>query len=79
VETALKGNEVCIKIEPIDGETQKMYGRHFDHEDLLVSRVSENPIASRNHSTNFHPRSLVNQLIFSKRTIVMKCNDPIGN
>ena len=40
VEKATKGMEVCIKIEPIPGEAPKMYGRHFDHTDLLISKVS---------------------------------------
>lgn len=39
IETARKGQEVCIKIEPLGGEAPKMYGRHFDHTDLLVSKV----------------------------------------
>ena len=41
VEIARKGQEVCIKIEHTGGsDAPKMYGRHFDHQDLLVSRVS---------------------------------------
>lgn len=40
IETARKGMEVCIKIEPIPGESPKMYGRHFDETDMLVSKVS---------------------------------------
>jgi translation initiation factor 5B len=39
VETARKGEEVCIKVEPIPGESPKMFGRHFDEKDLLVSKV----------------------------------------
>jgi hypothetical protein len=39
VETARKGEEVCIKIEPIPGESPKMFGRHFDETDILVSKV----------------------------------------
>uniref|UniRef100_A0ABD2WSN6 Elongation factor Tu-type domain-containing protein n=1 Tax=Trichogramma kaykai TaxID=54128 RepID=A0ABD2WSN6_9HYME len=39
VETARKGQEVCIKIEPIPGEAPKMFGRHFDETDMLVSKV----------------------------------------
>lgn len=31
--------EVCIKIEPIPGESPKMFGRHFDETDMLVSKV----------------------------------------
>lgn len=40
VPTARKGMEVCIKIEPIPGEAPKMFGRHFDETDMLVSKVS---------------------------------------
>lgn len=36
---ARKGMEVCVKIESPSGEAPKMYGRHFDHTDLLVSKV----------------------------------------
>lgn len=39
VESARKGMEVCIKIEPIPGESPKMFGRHFDETDMLVSKV----------------------------------------
>jgi translation initiation factor 5B len=39
-EKATKGMEVCVKIEPIPGEAPKMYGRHFDETDLLISKVS---------------------------------------
>ncbi|XP_028166241.1 eukaryotic translation initiation factor 5B isoform X4 [Ostrinia furnacalis] len=40
VESARKGQEVCIKIEPIPGESPKMFGRHFDETDFLVSKIS---------------------------------------
>lgn len=39
VEVAKKGQEVCVKIEPIPGESPKMYGRHFEATDILVSKV----------------------------------------
>ena len=39
VEKAMKGQDVCVKIDPVPGEAPKMYGRHFDHTDLLVSKV----------------------------------------
>ncbi len=39
VETARKGEEVCIKIEPIPGESPKMVGRHFEETDILVSKA----------------------------------------
>lgn len=40
VETARKGEEICIKIEPIPGESPKMFGRHFDENDILTSKIS---------------------------------------
>lgn len=40
IEFARKGQEVCIKIEPIPGEAPKMFGRHFDETDMLISKVS---------------------------------------
>ena len=42
VDTATKGMEVCIKIEPVPGEAPKMFGRHFTEEDLLISKVGDN-------------------------------------
>jgi translation initiation factor 5B len=39
LDIARKGSEVCIKIEPTSGEAPKMYGRHFDENDILMSRV----------------------------------------
>ncbi|XP_052893178.1 eukaryotic translation initiation factor 5B [Anopheles moucheti] len=44
IESARKGQEVCIKIEPIPGETPKMYGRHFEETDMLVSKISRQSI-----------------------------------
>ncbi|KAM3857271.1 eukaryotic translation initiation factor 5B [Diretmus argenteus] len=40
VESAKKGQEICIKIEPIPGESPKMYGRHFEATDFLVSKIT---------------------------------------
>ncbi|XP_049611755.1 eukaryotic translation initiation factor 5B [Syngnathus scovelli] len=40
VDTAKKGQEICIKIEPIPGESPKMYGRHFEATDILVSKIT---------------------------------------
>jgi translation initiation factor 5B len=40
VDVAKKGQEVCVKIENVPSETPKLYGRHFDHTDMLTSRVS---------------------------------------
>lgn len=40
LESARKGQEICIKIEPIPGESPKMFGRHFDADDMLISKVS---------------------------------------
>ncbi|XP_068124303.1 eukaryotic translation initiation factor 5B isoform X2 [Hyperolius riggenbachi] len=44
VEVARKGQEVCIKIEPIPGESPKMYGRHFEATDHLVSKITRQSI-----------------------------------
>ncbi|KAL7049704.1 hypothetical protein ACKWTF_003828 [Chironomus riparius] len=44
VPTARKGLEVCIKIEPVPGETPKMFGRHFDENDMLLSKISRESI-----------------------------------
>lgn len=39
IDCAKKGQEVCIKIEPIPGEAPKMFGRHFEATDIIVSKV----------------------------------------
>ena len=44
VDTAKKGQEICIKIEPIPGESPKMFGRHFEATDMLVSKVRPRPL-----------------------------------
>ncbi|XP_036946683.1 eukaryotic translation initiation factor 5B [Acanthopagrus latus] len=40
VDCAKKGQEICIKIEPIPGESPKMYGRHFEATDIIVSKIT---------------------------------------
>lgn len=40
VDSAKKGQEICVKIEPIPGESPKMFGRHFEATDIIVSKVS---------------------------------------
>ncbi|XP_068587180.1 eukaryotic translation initiation factor 5B [Cebidichthys violaceus] len=40
VESAKKGQEICIKIEPVPGESPKMYGRHFEATDFIVSKIT---------------------------------------
>lgn len=42
--SARRGDEVCIKIEHCGGDAPKLYGRHFDHTDLLYSRISRESI-----------------------------------
>lgn len=44
VDTAKKGQEICIKIEPIPGESPKMYGRHFEAVDIIVSKITRQSI-----------------------------------
>jgi translation initiation factor 5B len=41
LDIAPKGSDVSIKIASTPGELAKMYGRHFDENDLLISRVNE--------------------------------------
>ncbi|XP_063068409.1 eukaryotic translation initiation factor 5B [Engraulis encrasicolus] len=40
VDSAKKGQEICVKIEPIPGESPKMFGRHFEATDLIVSKIT---------------------------------------
>lgn len=50
VDMAKKGVDVCIKIENVPGHTPKLFGRHFDAEDLLVSKISRESInACKDH------------------------------
>ena len=44
VNFARQGTDVCIKIENTNGEAPKLYGRHFDSTDLLISRHSRESI-----------------------------------
>lgn len=44
VDLAKKGVDVCIKIEPVPGNTPKLFGRHFEADDLLVSKISRESI-----------------------------------
>lgn len=44
VTVAKQGQEICIKILPTPGEAPKMYGRHFDETDMLVSKISRQSI-----------------------------------
>nr|XP_009292016.1 eukaryotic translation initiation factor 5B isoform X2 [Danio rerio] len=44
VDTAKKGQEICVKIEPIPGEAPKMFGRHFEAVDIIVSKITRQSI-----------------------------------
>ncbi|EEA06279.1 eukaryotic translation initiation factor 5B, putative [Cryptosporidium muris RN66] len=44
VNEAKKGQEVAIKIQPLGSDTNIIYGRHFDHNDKLVSRITRESI-----------------------------------
>jgi translation initiation factor 5B len=44
VDRAVKGQEVCIKIDAIPGEPPRQFGRHFDDKDDVLSRVSRESI-----------------------------------
>ncbi|XP_040025874.2 eukaryotic translation initiation factor 5B isoform X2 [Gasterosteus aculeatus] len=40
VDSAKKGQEICVKIESIPGESPKMYGRHFEATDVIVTKIT---------------------------------------
>lgn len=44
IEEARKGKSVAVKLELPETEQQKMYGRHFDDSDELVSKISRKSI-----------------------------------
>jgi len=50
VDSAKKGQEICVKIEPIPGESPKMYGRHFEATDFIVSKVRPPGTEGQNRS-----------------------------
>ena len=44
VDSAKASDEVCVKIENTTGDAPKLYGRHFTHEDPLISRLNRESI-----------------------------------
>ena len=47
VDTCRAGNSVAMKIEGTNAEQQsRMYGRHFDHNDQIVSKISRESITA---------------------------------
>ncbi|KAI1729137.1 elongation factor tu GTP binding domain-containing protein [Ditylenchus destructor] len=44
VDFAKAGDEVCVKIENTTGDAPRLYGRHFTHEDPLISRLTRESI-----------------------------------
>ncbi|KAE9550492.1 hypothetical protein FO519_006294 [Halicephalobus sp. NKZ332] len=44
VDLAKAGDEVCVRIENTTGEAPRLYGRHFTHQDMLVSRITRESI-----------------------------------
>ena len=53
LEIARKGAEVCIKIEPSGGEAPKMFGRHFDETDILMSKVNRSKNGAREATVTY--------------------------
>lgn len=68
VDSAKKGQEICIKIEPIPGESPKMYGRHFEATDIIVSKVRTRPLKRGGALTEFYSQQAIN-LFFNVRKI----------
>lgn len=44
VPEARTGQEVCVRIDPLEGEAPKLFGRHFDQTDTLISKISRESI-----------------------------------
>jgi translation initiation factor 5B len=44
VDSARKGQEVCIKIDPPPGDAPKALGRHFQETEPLISKISRESI-----------------------------------
>ncbi|VDN36390.1 unnamed protein product [Dibothriocephalus latus] len=44
VPEARTGQEVCVRIDPLESEAPKLFGRHFDHTDTLISKISRESI-----------------------------------
>merc|ERR1712166_873037 len=44
VDTAVKGDDIAVKIEQSANDQEYYYGRHFTHTDKLVSRISRDSI-----------------------------------
>jgi translation initiation factor 5B len=45
VDKALPGQSVAMKIQAVSSqESSRLYGRHFDHKDELVSRITRESI-----------------------------------
>jgi len=44
VDFARQGSDVCLKIENTTGEAPKLFGRHFDATDLLMSKLTRESI-----------------------------------
>ncbi len=79
VDSARKGDEVCVKIEAVPGEAPKMFGRHFDETDLLVSKVGFFITLLDHHRrisscriTDYQPLECITFVEKSQLNIVMK-------
>jgi translation initiation factor IF-2 len=44
IEKAVKGQQVALKITPRNDQTHIAYGRHFDHTNQILSKISRNSI-----------------------------------
>ena len=69
VTTARKGEEVCLKIEPIPGESPKMFGRHFDETDIIMSKVGRGVTLQMIHFLVFQLFLFILLSQISRRTI----------
>ena len=86
IDCARKGQEVCIKITPTPGDAPKLYGRHFDHKDMLVSKVLHIPPFHCRFLSNCSSfyfsilcRSAANRSTPAKSTSATTCRSPTGS
>jgi len=71
VERATKGQEVCIKIESPPGDAPKMFGRHFDASDILVSKVWMLETAIFHHLSRVIVLNIVRNYIYNSSCCVV--------
>ena len=78
VDMVRTGGEVCIRVTAVGGEAPRLFGRHFDHTDLLVSKVKlgTQQLSGVTPAACLPPpicRSVASQLMRSRTTFERTC------